>query len=308
MRRKGVFAMRSSAIVSRSAGLLVITVALAIGMGGCVTSGKFDAKVMELDQSLSREKRLEEEVARLKQEIARLQQSLEESRKKNDDAATAIGELKERLTKLGQNVDQLSSEKGRLAAGLEESEKRLEELRRQKAAAEARAATFRGLVEKLRSMIDSGQLKVSIRNGRMLIVLPNDVLFDSGRTDLRVAGQATLKQVALVLAGIADRRFLVAGHTDNVPIHTARFPSNWELSTARAVEVAKLLIAGGMKAEGLGAAGYAEFDPVGTNGTPEGRALNRRIEIILEPNLSDLPSLDGLTDAKPAEAKPEIKK
>ena len=189
--------------------------------------------------------------------------------------------------------------KAQLTAGLQDAEKRLEELRRQKAAAEARAATFRGLVEKLRSMIDAGQLKVAIRNGRMLIVLPNDVLFDSGRTDLRVAGQATLKQVAEALTGIADRRFLVAGHTDNVPIRTARFPSNWELSTARAVEVARLLVGAGMKAESVGAAGYAEFDPVAPNGTPQGRALNRRIEIILEPNLSDLPSLDGLTVAEP---------
>ena len=228
-----------------------------------------------------------------------MQKSLADSRLKNDNALATITELKDRLTKLGQNVDQLASEKGKLTAGLQDAETRLEELRRQKAAAEARAATFRGLVEKLRSMIDSGQLKVSIRNGRMLIVLPNDVLFDSGRTDLRQAGQATLRQVAEVLAGIADRRFLVAGHTDNVPIRTARFPSNWELSTARAVEVTKLLVAGGMKPTLLGAAGYAEFDPVAPNETVEGRALNRRIEIILEPNLSDLPSLEGLPSSEP---------
>jgi chemotaxis protein MotB len=261
---------------------------------GCVTSGTYKAKVAEHDQALAREKGLEGEVHNLKQEIARLQAALEASRKQNDDAVAAIGVLKDRLSTLGQNVDALASEKGKLTAGLADAEKRLEELRRQKAAAAARAATFRGLVEKLRSMIDAKQLTVSIRNGRMLIVLPNDVLFDSGRTDLRPAGQATLRQVAAVLAGISDRRFLVAGHTDNVPIRNARFASNWELSTARAVEVAKLLVAGGMKPEGLGAAGYAEFDPVGENGTPEGRALNRRIEITLEPNLSDLPSLEGL--------------
>lgn len=262
------------------------------GGGACVTSGTFKAKEAELADSLGREKKDEADIAALKAD-------LEKCNKKNDACVATVGELKQRLTKLGQNVEELSGEKGKLTAGLQDAEQRLEELRKQKAAAEARAATFRGLVEKLRSMIDSGQLKVQIRNGRMLIVLPNDVLFDSGRTDLRQAGQATLKQVATVLAGFNDRRFLVAGHTDNVPIHTARFPSNWELSTARAVEVAKLLISSGMKAESVGAAGYAEFDPVTPNETPEGRALNRRIEIILEPNLSDLPSLDGLTPAEP---------
>ena len=91
----------------------------------------------------------------------------------------------------------------------------------------------------------------------------------------------------------------MSGHTDNVPIKTSRFPSNWELSTARAVEVARLLVAGGMKPEVIGAAGYAEFDPVAQNDTPMNKALNRRIEIILEPNLSDLPNLDTLlTESK----------
>lgn len=260
----------------------------------CVTTGKYDAKVNELTQSVKREQTQATEIARLKGELAETQASLEELRKKYDTAATTIGELKARLSKLGQNVDQLASERGKLAAGLEDAEKRLEELRRQKMAAEARAATFRNLVDKLRSMIDNGQLKVTIRNGRMLIVLPNDVLFDSGRIDLKTAGKQTLTQVAQVLAGISDRRFLVAGHTDNLPIKTARFPSNWELSTGRAVEVAKLFVGAGMKPEVIGAAGYAEFAPVSSNEAPDGRAQNRRIEIILEPNLSDLPNLESL--------------
>ncbi|HJX51676.1 MAG TPA: OmpA family protein, partial [Polyangia bacterium] len=69
------------------------------------------------------------------------------------------------------------------------------------------------------------------------------ILFDSGKTDIKADGQAALAQVAQVLATIPDRNFIVAGNTDKVPIHTARFPSNWELSTARAVEVTKFLIA-----------------------------------------------------------------
>jgi chemotaxis protein MotB len=259
-----------------------------VAMGaGCVTTGKYEAKVAEHKQALAREQQLRDQVTDL-------QNQLGESRRKYDQAAAVIGELKNRLAQLGQNVDQLSSERGQLAAGLQDAQSRLEELRKQKAAAEARAQVFRTLIDKLRSMIDAGQLKVTIRNGRMLIVLPNDVLFDSGRTDLKPAGKAAVTQVAQALATMGDRRFLVAGHTDNVRIKTARFPSNWELSTARAVEVARLLIAGGMKPEVVGAAGYAEFDPVASNDAAEGKALNRRIEIILEPNLSDLPNLEGL--------------
>ena len=116
-------------------------------------------------------------------------------RKKLDDATALVGELTARLEKLGQNVGKLASEKGELARGLADAKVRLEELRRQTAAAEARAAMFRNLVARLKSMSDSGKLKVVIRDGRMLIALPNDVLFDSGKTDIKADGQAALADV-----------------------------------------------------------------------------------------------------------------
>jgi chemotaxis protein MotB len=147
-------------------------------------------------------------------------------------------------------------------------------------------------------MIDAGQLQVKIRKGRMLISLPNDVLFDSGSAVLKQAGQSAVQKVAQALAPLGDRQFLVAGHTDNQPIHTRRFASNWELSTARAVVVTRALVAAGMKPDTLGAVGYGEFDPIVANDTPEHRAQNRRIEIQLQPNLSELPSLDDVD--KPA--------
>jgi chemotaxis protein MotB len=86
----------------------------------------------------------------------------------------------------------------------------------------------------------------------------------------------------------------VAGHTDDVPIHTSRFPSNWELSTARAVEVTKFLIQSGMRPDVLGAAGYGEFDPVTANDSTDHRGQNRRIEIVLLPNIAELPQIDDL--------------
>ena len=291
-------------------------------VGGCVTTGTYNAKVAELEKvaadhdkaAADREKSLDEQIQALQAKNADLDKQLKDAgdriaeltserdaaRKQLDDTTALAGELKKRLEKLGQNVDKLTSEKGLLAQTLADAKGRLEELRKQKAAAEARAATFRNLMQRLRSMIDAGQLKVVIRDGRMLIALPNDVLFDSGKTDVKKDGQAALAKVAQVLASIPDRKFLVAGNTDNVPIHSSRFPSNWELSTARAVAVTKFLIANGMRPEVLAAAGYGEFDPVAPNDTPEHRAQNRRIEIVLQPNLADLPSLDDLkTSANP---------
>jgi len=271
-------------------------------VGACVTTGTYDKKVAELQKvtadhdraAAEREKALQVRIDDLQKKIAELEKQLSAAvterdglRKSLDDTTALAGEMKKRLEKLGQNVDKLTGEKSELARSLEE-------LRRQKAAAEARAATFRSLVARLKSMIDAGQLKVIIRDGRMVIQLESDVLFDSGKTNIKPDGQTALAKLAPVLAGITDRKYLVTGFTDDVPIHTQRFPSNWELSTARAVEVVKFLVASGLKPQQVAAAGYSEFDPVVANDTPEHRAQNRRIEIVLQPNLSDLPSLDNL--------------
>ena len=88
---------------------------------------------------------------------------------------------------------------------------------------------------------------------------------------------------------------MVAGHTDNVAIKTARFPSNWELSSQRAIEVAKYMIAQGVDATHISAAGYGEYDPVVANDTPENKQANRRIEIIVMPNIEELPKLEDPT-------------
>ena len=282
---------------------------------GCVTTGAYNAKVSELEgvtaqhdrEAHDREEALQAQVtdltAKLKATQAQLTQAQADQQalqKKLDDTTALAGELRKRLEKLGQNVEKLTSEKGALAQGLEDAKTRLEELRKQKQAAEARAATFRSLIERLRSMIDSGQLKVIIRDGRMLIALSNDVLFDSGKTTIKPAGQDALAKVAQVLATIPDRHFLVDGHTDNVPIHSQRFPSNWELSTARAVDVVNFMVSKGVKPEVLTAAGQAEFDPVAPNDSADHRAQNRRIEIVLQPNLSELPSMDDLQSSAPS--------
>jgi chemotaxis protein MotB len=279
--------------LATSSTILVFAVTLLATSSACVTTGTFDKKVAELDKLRADHDRAAADREKdLKAQIDALTSQREDLRKKVDDMTALAGELRARLEKLGQNVDKLTSQKGQLAQVLADAKARLEELRKQKAAAEARAATFRNLVARFKSMIDAGQLKVVIRDGRMLIALPNDVLFDSGKTNIKPDGQTALAQVAKVLSTIPDRNFLVAGDTDDVPIHTTRFPSNWELSTARAVEVTKFLIANGMRPQVLAAAGYGEFDPVVGNDSPEHRAQNRRIEIVLQPNLADLPSLD----------------
>ncbi len=150
------------------------------------------------------------------------------------------------------------------------------------------------MLEKFKALIEGGKLKVKIKGGKMMLELPSAILFESGKADLSEMGKATLSEVAAVLVDIPDREFQVAGHTDNVPIKSNKFPSNWELSTARAVEVVKFLQAMGVQPTSLSAAGYAEYKPSVGNDTEDGKAQNRRIEIILMPNLDELPDLSSL--------------
>jgi chemotaxis protein MotB len=150
------------------------------------------------------------------------------------------------------------------------------------------------MIRKFKSMIASGKLRVRIDRGRMVVELAENILFDSGKADLKPEGKEALKEVADVLASIPDRNFQIAGHTDNIPIRSARFPSNWELSTARAVTVTRFLAEAGVDGQRVSAAGYAEMHPVADNSTPDGRQQNRRIEIVLMPNLDELPDLSSL--------------
>jgi chemotaxis protein MotB len=127
------------------------------------------------------------------------------------------------------------------------------------------------------------------------VKLPDNVLFDPGRTDIKTAGKEAIAQLTTALQAIDARKFQVAGHTDNTPIHTSKFPSNWELSTARAVVVVNFMIKSGMEPQRLSAAGFADNDPVAPNDTPDGKAQNRRIEVELLPNLEELPKFDEPT-------------
>jgi chemotaxis protein MotB len=275
----------------------------------CVPHDRYDAALKDAKSAHASADKLSADLAAARAEIDRLNAALKASQDtvdqrdktlaqgdvtahdlqtKLDDSTAQNEQLRVELERLGKNADALLAEKGTLSSALAEAKARLEELRKAQAAADQRAALFRQLALKFQKMIDSGQLKIKLRDGRMVIELANDVLFDSGQTVVKPEGQKAIAQVASVLRAIPNRRYQVAGHTDNIPIQTGRFRSNWDLSTARAVEVVRFLVAQGLKPELVSAAGYGEFDPVAPNDTPANRAKNRRIEITLQPNIDEL--------------------
>jgi chemotaxis protein MotB len=274
---------------------------LVLAATGCVSAAKYDdalAESQRLREKVGAEARVNQgrkaELARLDRELQAAKQksqALDQRQHELDEATAMNASLRAELERLGKDVDKLLADRGTLGSALDDARRRLDELRRAQAASEARATLFRSLAIKLKKMIDAGELRVLLRDGRMVLSLPNEVLFDSGKAKIKPGGRQALDQVSSVLTGIQGREFQVAGHTDNEPIRISGYPSNWELSTARALEVVKLMISLGIPAANVSAAGYGEFDPVGDNGTGEGRAQNRRIEITLVPNIDEMVSV-----------------
>ena len=144
----------------------------------------------------------------------------------------------------------------------------------------------------LNPLVKEGHVRVTQTTKGVVVEINASVLFSLGQANLQPESTKALRAVALVLAG-TDFPIQVEGHTDITPISTAQFPSNWELSAARASSVVRLFVENGVATDRLVAVGYGEFHPVESNLTPEGRARNRRVAVMIHgeklEKLTDLP-------------------
>jgi len=228
-----------------------------------------------------------------------------------DHAKGQVDQLKRELEKMGVNMDTLNEQLQQTGSQNEALNKNVQDMQRALDEYKARAAQlerikqrFELLQQKLKKLTELG-LKVEIRRNRMVIRLPGDVLFASGQTSLRAEGKPVLNAVAEVIRNdkqLSARYFQIAGHTDNKPLQGGRFHDNWGLSTMRAREVLVYLVApqdpkkggGGLTATRLHAAGYGETDPVAKNDTDEGRQQNRRVELVLMPDVEEMLDLRSL--------------
>jgi chemotaxis protein MotB len=182
--------------------------------------------------------------------------------------------LRQEITALEARVADLVAEKE-----TEEREKRekLDEISR----------TYEGLLEGMKEEVAKGRVTISQLRGKLTVNLLDEILFDSGSAAIKPEGRDVLKRLGGVLAEVGDKAVVIEGHTDNVPISgelAKRFPTNWELSTARATSVVRYLEEeAGILPERLSAMGFGPHRPVASNDSPEGRLRNRRIEIKLVP-------------------------
>jgi len=226
-------------------------------------------------------------------------------------AVKRVTDLTDQLKRMGVDLDQLNeelmktgTEKAQLAANLEELKKALAEYKARADQLERIKQRFELLRDKLKKLTNLG-LKVEVRNNRMVIRLPGDVLFASGKDDLKEEGEKVLDAVAEVIrndAGLSKRYFQIAGHTDNKPLKGGKFGDNWGLSVMRAREVLRYMIAptdsktggGGLDPKHLHAAGYSDTDPVSDNSTDQGRLQNRRVELVIMPDVEEMLDLKTL--------------
>ncbi len=252
-----------------------VVVFLFLGAACGVPEEKYKAAVTEADRNL--------------REVGDQRSRAEAAEAKARDNAARAEAAEKRVAELARAKEALEAQSASAAAEAERQRKLAEQLAQEKSSLQAKSQEYESLATSLDKEIKAGQVKISELQGKVTVRMGEKVLFPSGSATISADGRATLKKIAAAFAAVKDRIIRVEGHTDNVPIHTDRFPSNWELSSARAIAVVRELQALGIDPRLLGAAGYAEFQPVAANDTPEGRAENRRIEISLAAPLSAAP-------------------
>jgi chemotaxis protein MotB len=252
---------------------LRIPVIAALLLFGVACDGDKEARVTELEGQLAGAQKSSDDLqAEAAAQIAKQAAELDEAKANIEELEATIEEQQQKLT-------ELESTKGALEGKLEQKQ----------AAIDALKTLQDALAKSLVQEIETGDVRVSQRGGLLVVDVSDTVLFAIGEAELSERGQKVLTTLADSLKALPKNTvFQVGGHTDNQPIKSeevkARFPTNWELSAARATNVVRFLEeTAKIPGKRLVAAGFSEFRPVASNKKPVGRAKNRRIEIALLP-------------------------
>ena len=220
-------------------------------------------------EAIERNKLLQEDLMRARADLERVEKVLAD---RSAETGAAMAEMRQEIDRLINDNNLLQQQ---LEAELQAREARLAEVQ----------STYDELVGKLEQEIERGEVRISELKGKLTVNVVDKILFDSGKAELTSAGVKVLQQIGDILNSAVDKNIQVEGHTDNVPISgslTTKSPRNWELSTARATTVLHFLQDKvGVSGERLSAVGYGEYQPISSNATAEGRAENRRIQIVL---------------------------
>jgi len=286
-------------------GVILLTLGL-VALGSCVSkkdylvkvdegeklSGELTALRSEYDTLEGQKTAIDKQVVILQEDNLKLEQILQA---RSDTLSKNIVDLRAHVADLKQENGLLKGENENLSQNVKALEEKnvalhsdAEALERQrKAEVEEMRGTYENLLENMKGEIAKGEITITQLRGKLKVNMLDEILFDSGKTTVKPQGLEVLQRVGSILVNVKDRAISIEGHTDNVPIGAElkkRYPTNWELSAVRATTVARYLQEKtGIDPGLLSAIGYGEYQPVALNESEEGRAKNRRIEIVLVP-------------------------
>lgn len=256
----------------RHAAFAVLAALLAATFASCtVMKSTYQKKADEADDLARRYSALQAEREALAAELAATKRQRDKLAADLDYATGQRSMVQKERDELRGKTAELEKENLRLARAKEEQVKKV-------------SSTYENLLEKMKTEIEKGQVTISELKGKLSVNMVDSILFDSGKAEVKKGGEEILDKVVAILKDVQDKAIRIEGHTDNVLISPSlqkRYPTNWELSAARAINVTRFLQRQGIPTDRLAAVAYGEWKPVGDNATPEGRAKNRRIEINL---------------------------
>lgn len=254
---------------------------IAVGLGsnsfamGRIPKKEYQKKVQELELS-------KKESAECSANLSSLQSKSNEELKQ---ASSKISTLEDTNAKLLKDLDSSKGELQKRVAELVKDKQDIEKAKEMEV--EKLKSTYDNLVSDMKNEIQQGSIRITQLQDKLTVSMVDKIVFNSGEAEINEQGKQVLKRVANILKKVKGKQIRIEGHTDNIPIGGLlkdKFPSNWELSTARATTVARYLQdTGGVDPQVLYAAGYGPYRPIADNSNMEGRSKNRRIEIALVP-------------------------
>jgi chemotaxis protein MotB len=274
---------------------ILAVMAVAVLLAGCVSSKEYKARVADIDNMKQNVSQLQTRVSALEQENSALKTQLKTTQ--DDRMALQAGLKTAQDEKVALETRLRTAEEGKATLQQENAILRgqIAEIARQRdiamtekeKAISGLKSTYDNLVKELNKEIKTGQIVITQLKDKLSLTMVEKVLFDSGSADIKKDGKKVLDRVGEILKQVTDKQINIEGHTDNVPISPRlqqKFPTNWELSTARATTVVRYLQEkAGLDPRLLNAGGFAAYRPVEPNDTEERKAKNRRIEIVLIP-------------------------
>jgi chemotaxis protein MotB len=279
-----------------------IFISVLVLLSSCVPTKKFKASQSALQSARNDSASLAQKVSKLEGDITKLNQQIADHLKTIDSKSKSISEQEQQIDQFSKDISDLNNEKVKLINDASSKQSLLNKNGQELISQRKKLEQLQALMDQQKTAIEeirkkmanaligfkSNELTVSTKNGKVYVSLQENLLFPSGSAVVNPKGKEALAKLAEVLNVNPDITVDIEGHTDSIPIR-GKYQDNWDLSLARAASIVRILtIDYKVGPERVVASGHSQYEPIQSNSTAEGRAQNRRTDIILSPKLDEL--------------------